>query len=140
MTLQNSSRTPKVAFPQGRRFQTLHLLKIPEPEDCIMDTETESTRHSALSISSHFYYNVFPRDNFLLQGKSALDQETANSTIFRYLLPNDGQEQDRLDLQHIIWTQIMGGDLAWAPLDQPTRALDIGTGASTPILSTFLAL
>lgn len=45
-----------------------------------------------------------------------------------YLLPNDAAEQDRLDIQHMAWNAMMDGDLLWAPIGQPSRVLDIGTG------------
>ena len=49
-----------------------------------------------------------------------------------YLLPNDTDEQDRLDLQHKVTVLIMNEQLCWAPLDlgpnSSGRALDIGTG------------
>ena len=47
----------------------------------------------------------------------------------KYLLPNDGEEQDRLDIQHHIWGLLMDSKLAWAPLDgAPANVLDIATG------------
>lgn len=53
----------------------------------------------------------------------------------KYFLPNDGEEQDRLDAQHELWLLLLGGKLALAPLfadDHPqgldVDALDIGTG------------
>tara|TARA_R110002003_G_scaffold1193_3_gene22746 strand:- start:3508 stop:4572 length:1065 start_codon:yes stop_codon:yes gene_type:complete len=46
-----------------------------------------------------------------------------------YVLPNDEQEQDRLDLLHHIFLLILGGKLHDAPLPTtPRRVLDIGTG------------
>jgi SAM-dependent methyltransferase len=46
-----------------------------------------------------------------------------------YPLPNDEQEQDRLDLLHHIFTLILGGKLYDAPVSPPpNRVLDIGTG------------
>ncbi|KAF2124279.1 S-adenosyl-L-methionine-dependent methyltransferase [Dothidotthia symphoricarpi CBS 119687] len=46
-----------------------------------------------------------------------------------YVLPNDEQEQDRLDLLHHIFLLILGGKLYDAPLiSAPSRVLDIGTG------------
>ena len=47
-----------------------------------------------------------------------------------YSLPNDGEEQDRQDLQHGMCLQIMDGRLAEAPIDResPSHVLDIGTG------------
>jgi len=47
----------------------------------------------------------------------------------KYLLPNDEAEQDRLDLNHHVYTLILGGQLFRAPISSnPQRVLDIGTG------------
>jgi SAM-dependent methyltransferase len=47
----------------------------------------------------------------------------------QYVLPNDEQEQDRLDLLHHIFLLILGGKLYDAPIPtSPHRVLDIGTG------------
>ncbi|KAK8096162.1 hypothetical protein PG999_014184 [Apiospora kogelbergensis] len=52
----------------------------------------------------------------------------------RYLLPNDGAEQDRLDLQHQVWRLLLDDALHLAPLDwgaagdDARNVLDIGTG------------
>ncbi|KAF6835122.1 methyltransferase [Colletotrichum musicola] len=52
----------------------------------------------------------------------------------QYVLPNDDQEQERLDLQHHIWRLLLGGRLYTAPLPEPDehvealRILDLGTG------------
>ncbi|KXJ97142.1 S-adenosyl-L-methionine-dependent methyltransferase [Microdochium bolleyi] len=47
-----------------------------------------------------------------------------------YHLPNDVQEMDRLELQHLIWIEITGGRYHLAPLKEGrlTHVLDIGTG------------
>ncbi|KAF2265077.1 S-adenosyl-L-methionine-dependent methyltransferase, partial [Lojkania enalia] len=46
-----------------------------------------------------------------------------------YVLPNDDEEQDRLDLLHHIFLLMLGGKLYDAPLPTPpSRVLDIGTG------------
>lgn len=46
-----------------------------------------------------------------------------------YVLPNDEQEQDRLDLLHHIFLMLLGGKLYDAPIyPTPQRVLDIGTG------------
>ncbi|KAI5816918.1 S-adenosyl-L-methionine-dependent methyltransferase [Pyronema omphalodes] len=45
-----------------------------------------------------------------------------------YALPNDETEQDRLDMMHHIYLLLLGGQLYSAPLDNPQRVLDIGTG------------
>ena len=45
-----------------------------------------------------------------------------------YVLPNDGEEQNRLDLQHHVAKLLMDGHLCWAPIQNPRTALDVGTG------------
>ncbi|WYZ38246.1 hypothetical protein EsH8_III_000160 [Colletotrichum jinshuiense] len=46
----------------------------------------------------------------------------------KYFLPNDEQEQGRLDLQHAIALRILNNELGLAPVNKPHRVLDIGTG------------
>ncbi|KAH8666426.1 methyltransferase domain-containing protein [Xylariales sp. PMI_506] len=46
----------------------------------------------------------------------------------KYFLPNDPEEQDRLDMQHANILVLMDGKLAWAPTENPKKVLDIGTG------------
>ncbi|KAF2743349.1 S-adenosyl-L-methionine-dependent methyltransferase [Sporormia fimetaria CBS 119925] len=46
-----------------------------------------------------------------------------------YLLPNDEQEVDRLDMLHHIFLLCLGGKLYEAPISEPTRILDVGTGS-----------
>ncbi|KAL2376931.1 hypothetical protein RJZ90_007131 [Blastomyces dermatitidis] len=46
-----------------------------------------------------------------------------------YILPNDEQEQDRMDLNHHIYRTLLGGALYLAPVpDNVRRVLDLGTG------------
>ena len=44
-----------------------------------------------------------------------------------YYMPNDEDEQARLDLQHHIWRLCLGGSLYLAPIKDPQSILDIGT-------------
>ncbi|TVY81903.1 Secondary metabolism regulator [Lachnellula suecica] len=46
----------------------------------------------------------------------------------KYLFPNDEKEQDRLDLFHHVFNLLFGGKLFHAPVDNPQRVLDVGTG------------
>ncbi|KAA8914987.1 TAM domain methyltransferase [Sphaerosporella brunnea] len=46
----------------------------------------------------------------------------------KYALPNDEQEQDRLDMMHHIYSLLLGGQLHLAPLQDPHRILDVGCG------------
>ena len=45
-----------------------------------------------------------------------------------YLLPNDEPEQEREDMKHAMVLHVCDGYLHFAPLDNPQRILDIGTG------------
>ena len=46
-----------------------------------------------------------------------------------YPLPNDEDEQDRMDLLHHIWRTMQGGELLFKkPAVAPRRVLDVGTG------------
>lgn len=47
-----------------------------------------------------------------------------------YSLPNDGEEQTRLDMQHTLWEMVLDGALGLAPVcdKSPSYVLDIGTG------------
>lgn len=46
----------------------------------------------------------------------------------KYWMPNDAVEQERLDLQHSVFTMRFGGELGLAPVVNPQSVLDIGTG------------
>ncbi|KAI8650637.1 hypothetical protein NCS57_01398100 [Fusarium keratoplasticum] len=45
-----------------------------------------------------------------------------------YLMPNDEEEQDRMDLLHHIYNLALGGELHRSPVKDPQRVLDLGTG------------
>ncbi|TDZ36735.1 Secondary metabolism regulator LAE1 [Colletotrichum spinosum] len=46
----------------------------------------------------------------------------------RYLLPNDEPEQEREDMKHAMCVNVMNGKLHSAPLENPQKIVDIGTG------------
>ncbi|KAJ5685877.1 hypothetical protein N7536_008496 [Penicillium majusculum] len=46
----------------------------------------------------------------------------------QYMMPNDEEEQDRMDLTHHIWLLMMKGELHKAPVTNPQKILDLGTG------------
>lgn len=46
-----------------------------------------------------------------------------------YAFPNDDNEVERLDMQHLMMTALMQNQLWWSPINpNPLRVLDIGTG------------
>ncbi|KAL9607424.1 MAG: hypothetical protein Q9167_007667 [Letrouitia subvulpina] len=65
---------------------------------------------------------------------SVLDYEFENGRRYHaykagsYPLPNDEAELDRIDLKHHVAMLLAGGNLHLAPLSDPKRILDIGTG------------
>ncbi|KAK3938617.1 S-adenosyl-L-methionine-dependent methyltransferase [Diplogelasinospora grovesii] len=46
----------------------------------------------------------------------------------KYWMPNDKNEQERLDLQHAVFMQLLRGKLGLAPIKDPQSVLDLGTG------------
>ncbi|KAJ5978933.1 hypothetical protein N7501_002275 [Penicillium viridicatum] len=65
---------------------------------------------------------------------SVLDYQYENGRRYHsyhegeYILPNDEREQDRLDLSHHIYLMLLKGELFQAPIKNPKRVLDLGTG------------
>ncbi|KAL6711504.1 hypothetical protein ACN47E_004438 [Coniothyrium glycines] len=102
---------------EGNLESVLHL----EPDtgdnsdnDSAFDANSSSSTSLASSILNYEYFNGRRYHGFR-QGS--------------YVLPNDEQEQDRLDLLHHIFLLILGGKLYDAPIPPaPRRVLDIGTG------------
>ncbi|RDW74164.1 hypothetical protein BP5796_07606 [Coleophoma crateriformis] len=45
-----------------------------------------------------------------------------------YLFPNDESEQEREDMKHAMVVNLCGGALHYAPLENPQKVIDIGTG------------
>ncbi|KAK8086358.1 S-adenosyl-L-methionine-dependent methyltransferase [Apiospora phragmitis] len=58
------------------------------------------------------------------------DGRRYQSSNDKYHLPNDIREIDRLELQHLLWMELLGGRLHLAPLQKihMTHALDVGCG------------
>lgn len=49
--------------------------------------------------------------------------------LLEYLLPNDIREQERMDLQHLLYLETVHGKLFLAPIrESPRRCLDLMTG------------
>ncbi|KAJ5913420.1 hypothetical protein N7504_002303 [Penicillium tannophilum] len=65
---------------------------------------------------------------------SILDYEYENGRRYHsnraglYMMPNDEEEQDRMDLAHHIWLVLLKGELYKAPVKNPQKILDLGTG------------
>lgn len=88
---------------------------IPADDDEGYQTDGKSTASTSLSSSVRDY--VFENNRRYHRFKEG-----------RYLIPNDNQEQEREDMKHVLVLHICGGKLHFAPLANPKRILDIGTG------------
>ncbi|OAA70274.1 hypothetical protein ISF_02248 [Cordyceps fumosorosea ARSEF 2679] len=66
-----------------------------------------------------------------IAGDSVLDENGRTYTGYRaktYFLPNDAEEQARLDFQHEMCLLMTGGRLGAAPVENPKYCLDAATG------------
>ncbi|KAI5811845.1 S-adenosyl-L-methionine-dependent methyltransferase [Pyronema omphalodes] len=86
------------------------------PEDEKYDSVGFDTSTASLTSSVHQYIFEHGRRYHAYYGPD------------KYLLPTDEKEQDRLDLNHESLRLISNDKLYEAPLDEPHRILDIGTG------------
>ncbi|KAJ4411893.1 hypothetical protein N0V91_001030 [Didymella pomorum] len=103
-----------------------------DPDNGALDSVNELEPDSASDTDSAFDANSSASTSL---ASSILNYEYSNGRRYHgyrsgaYVLPNDEQEQDRLDLLHHIFTLILGGRLYDAPIHPPPqRVLDIGTG------------
>ena len=55
-------------------------------------------------------------------------------------LPQDEEEMDRNDLQHAKFIMLLGDRLHLAPIDDPKKILDLGTGTGEYIVSDHTGL
>ncbi|KAK4658160.1 hypothetical protein QC762_204300 [Podospora pseudocomata] len=114
-----SSPTPEPAQPEPAHIQA----DDEEPDETDVDSSWgEDAVSSTASISS-----------------SILDYRKENGRTYhayrdgKYLIPNDEQENERLDFQHHLWYLTLDGRLGFAPPAHPEakfagRVLDVGTG------------
>ncbi|TVY64307.1 putative methyltransferase tdiE, partial [Lachnellula suecica] len=109
-----------------------------------------STAQTNVEVEDGYYPTSLHVDSEMSDTDSALGSEVQSSTMSlreslyesvmengreyhkykqgQYYLPNDASEQDRLNLQHHLWTLTLDGRLQLAPVGNPQRVLDIGTG------------
>ena len=68
----------------------------------------------------------------IAEAGSVLDEESGrtyhNHNTGKYFFPNDPAEQDRLDLQHMLFKLYHDGALCRCPVQSPKNVLDVATG------------
>ncbi|KAH6723713.1 S-adenosyl-L-methionine-dependent methyltransferase [Leptodontidium sp. 2 PMI_412] len=85
-----------------------------DDDDSAYGSSVASSSISLASSITHYKYENGRRYHAFREGE--------------YYLPNDEEEQARLDLQHHIYRLCLGGKLYEAPITNPQTVLDIGTG------------
>ncbi|KAK3942608.1 S-adenosyl-L-methionine-dependent methyltransferase [Diplogelasinospora grovesii] len=84
----------------------------------VFGSESGSSRYSTTSVESSIYHYIEENGRTYHRFKEG-----------KYPLPNDQQEQDRLDLQHALFVITTHGKLFLAPIGEDVRnILDIATG------------
>lgn len=118
--------------PPGAPPATTDQHHVDADDNGALDSVNELEPDSASDTDSAFDANSTASTSL---ASSILNYEYSNGRRYHgyrsgaYVLPNDEQEQDRLDLLHHIFTLILGGKLYDAPIHPPPqRVLDIGTG------------
>lgn len=74
-------------------------------------------------------YHAYKDGKYIFPNDEVCDQYPA-AIVFR-MLTSDQREADRLDLQHHIFRLTYGNRLFFAPIKNPKRCIDIGTGTGT---------
>ena len=108
-----------------------------EPNDAQGQAEIQGSRDQPIDVDEFSDYvsnGDGAETNSTSVESSTLDYVYENGRRYhaygagQYLLPNDKQEQDRLDIMHHVFRLVLGGELCWTKLDYPMEILDVGTG------------
>lgn len=112
-----------------------------EHNDSILHLEPDTATPSDSDADSAFDANSSASTSI---ASSILNYEYTNGRRYHgyrsgaYVLPNDDEEQDRLDLLHHIFLLMLDGKLYDAPMAHPPqRVLDIGTGTGIWVCRLF---
>lgn len=119
------------------------LLVGPPPPPPPRGSDSASLNASSFSVDLSIDTDSSDADSALGSLRGASSSMSATSSIFdfveehgrtwhrykegKYFMPNDLSEQERLELQHAISLRLLGA-LYLAPVAQPHRVLDLGTG------------
>lgn len=126
-----SSSSPAPAVADGAETADANR---PAPAEAIIEVDEESTNPS-VSEDDEGYSDSDARTNATTSLSSSVrDYTFENSRRYhkfqegKYHFPNDEPEQEREDMRHCMMVHVGGGALHYAPLKNPQKVLDIGTG------------
>ncbi|CAK7218561.1 hypothetical protein SEUCBS140593_003588 [Sporothrix eucalyptigena] len=114
---QNATAESEAADARSLSSFSVGLSIDTNDEDAFSDLGDAGTIRSSISATSSVYEFVEEFGRTYHKYKEG-----------KYLLPNDEQEQNRLDLQHHLATRLLEGKLYLAPIGPVHRVLDFGTG------------
>ncbi|KAH8684951.1 S-adenosyl-L-methionine-dependent methyltransferase [Ilyonectria robusta] len=112
---QDALTDPEASTPQQ---QSIDVDDTPADDGYVSDSGSGSSVSTSLSSSVRDYR--FENSRRYHRFKEGL-----------YQFPNDTPEQEREDMKHTVAVHLLGGKLHNAPLDNPQRILDIGTGTGS---------
>ncbi|KAH7321463.1 putative Demethylmenaquinone methyltransferase [Rhexocercosporidium sp. MPI-PUGE-AT-0058] len=108
-------------------------IDVDDDEDADEDLAEELIRFQARAARTLFHQPRSESDT-LNSTQSLYDTDIEYLTIHErrycenYSMPNDDAEQGRMQMLHDVYLDIFGGRLSLAPLQNPQKILDIGTG------------
>ncbi|KAH6867810.1 S-adenosyl-L-methionine-dependent methyltransferase [Thelonectria olida] len=113
------------AAPQSVQAATLEAL----PENPLQAEDEHHDKDSALNRSEGFGGYAASLSSSIVNYRYENGRRYHAFRDGAYLVPNDEEEQNRMDLGHHIYSLVLGGKLHLAPLnDTYQRVLDLGTG------------
>ncbi|KAK7920335.1 hypothetical protein PG985_008357 [Apiospora marii] len=113
-------------LPPANTLSPFHIHPVETLSDLEVDSGRSDTDSAIGSEISSMSTSISPAD-YQFRFEDGRRYQSSND---KYHLPNDIREMDRLELQHLLWMELLGGRLHLAPLQKinVTHALDVGCG------------
>jgi len=133
VTTKTSPPATKESSPSAKPTSTTY-----EPQQVLSGTETitieaDTAPHDDTVSDAGYETDGASRASTSISS-SVRDYDFENSRRYhkfqegRYQFPNDEPEQEREDMKHAMIVHLCDGKLHFAPLENPQRILDVGTG------------